>query len=62
MPRSAQELEQLLMEYKSSEALRALRELLRVRRNKHRDTLESREDPEARGKAKECKYLLQLLG
>lgn len=43
------------------EATKLFSELLAIRRERHRDKLEKGEDNEVRGRAKECKDLLQLL-
>jgi len=46
--------------YKQSEALRLVVELINLRRDKYRDKLESAENSEARGRAKECKDLSRI--
>ena len=43
------------------EAMQLFSELLTVRRERHRDKLEKGEDSEVRGRAKECKDLIQVL-
>ena len=42
--------------------VKLLIELFTIRREKHRDKIESNEDPITRGRAKECKDLLNLFG
>lgn len=48
--------------HSGSEGVRAVIRLLEERREKYRNKLESAENPEARGRAKECKDLIKLLG
>lgn len=55
-----EELVQKIKTCGQSEAVRAFRELFTLRRERHRDRLESEESAEVRGKAKECRDLLQL--
>jgi hypothetical protein len=47
--------------YRQQETLRLVVELLTLRRERHRDRLESEESEELRGRAKECKDLLSFL-
>ena len=42
--------------------LKMMLELLAIRRNRHRDSLEKNENPEIRGRAKECKDILTFFG
>lgn len=56
------ELVETLQSYKHTEAFRLAGELLALRRERHRDRLEGGEDSEVRGRAKECKDLLQIFG
>lgn len=44
----------------TTQVLAKLEELLSLRRTRYRATLEKNEDPEARGRAKECKEMLHL--
>lgn len=57
--------EEVIMEtlksLRSSDACRLMAELLGLRRERLRDRLEGSDNPEARGRAKECKDLIQLL-
>ncbi len=46
--------------YGASEVTRLISELLSLRRERHRDRLETDDAPEVRGRAKECKDLLQI--
>lgn len=55
-------LEEQLVLRKHQEGLTAMIELLQLRRERYRDKLESTENPEMRGRAKECKDLLQIFG
>lgn len=55
-----EELLQNLKDYRQSDVGRALQELLTLRRERYRDRLEVEESAEVRGKAKECRDLLQL--
>lgn len=50
----------LLVAYKHSEVATLIVELLEMRREKWRDKLEGSENDQVRGRAKECKELLQL--
>lgn len=52
---------ELLESQKHMESARTIRKLLVIRREKHRDKLEREENPVARGRARECKYILELL-
>jgi hypothetical protein len=54
------ELVETLQSYKHTEAHRLIGELVALRRERHRGTLESSDNPDARGRAKECKDLLQI--
>ena len=44
-----------------TEAYTTIVEILKIRRERYRDKLENIDNPETRGKAKECKDLLQIL-
>lgn len=54
------ELLELLSPYKGQGVLNHVTELLTLRRERHRDRLEKAEEAEFRGRAKECKDLIQL--
>lgn len=56
------ELTEQLNMLKHQEPVRLLVELLKIKREKYRDRLERGEDDLSRGKALECKALLQILG
>jgi len=47
--------------HKMSDPIKLLEKLLTLRREQHRDSLESQENPVKRGKAQECKWLIELL-
>jgi hypothetical protein len=55
------ELIELIGKYAKQEPLLSISELLILRREKYRDKLESQNDEEKRGRAKECKDLLQFI-
>lgn len=55
------ELVNILDAYKGQEILARISELLSLRRERHRDKLESEENTVVRGRAKECKDLLYIL-
>jgi hypothetical protein len=55
------ELEDSLKAYSSSPQLIVLEQLLTLRRIRYRAKLEKHDDPEARGRARECKELLHLV-
>lgn len=57
-----QELLVRLDSVKYSEGVLLVCELLRLRRSGHKDKLESTESEETRGRSKECRDLLKLLG
>jgi len=54
------EIEGLLQDYRKQEVPMLLIELLTLRRERHRDSIERTENPEVRGKSKECKDLLEI--
>ena len=58
----AKEIQDILVSYKDMESIILFRELLALRRKRHRDKLEAGENAEERGRSKECKDLLQLFG
>ncbi len=51
---------ELLQSYTGQEVAGLVVELLTIRRERYRDKLERQESPEHRGRAKECKDLLQI--
>lgn len=51
---------EVLRTYKHSEVVTLITELFSIRRERYRDKLESSEQEQVRGRAKECKELLQL--
>ena len=56
------EIQDILVSYKDMESIILLREMIALRREQHRNRLEGEESAEVRGRAKECKDLLQLFG
>jgi len=54
------EIEERLALLRHTEASVLTAELLKLRRERHRDKLEGSEDPTMRGRAKECKDLLHI--
>lgn len=62
MPREREgEISDQLMLHKHTEPVKLMLELFAIRRERHRDRLESEENPEIRGRAKECKDILSFL-
>ena len=55
-------IEERLAALRNQEAVMLFTELLTLRRKRHRDKLEAGENPEMRGRAKECKDLLHVFG
>lgn len=56
-----QELEEYIHNHRHSEVGIFVRELLALRREKYRDKLEGANSDELRGRAKECKDMLNIL-
>ena len=54
------EIEDRLALLRHTEVATLTAELLKLRRERHRDKLEGSEDPVMRGRAKECKDLLHI--
>ncbi|MDY0282792.1 MAG: hypothetical protein RBR35_19850 [Salinivirgaceae bacterium] len=54
------EIEGLLQDYRKQEVPMLISELLNLRRERHRDSIERTENTEVRGRSKECKDLLQI--
>lgn len=54
------QLEEIIQSWKHSEGLRAMEELLALRREGYRDKIEKNESERVRGRSLECKDLLQL--
>ena len=54
------EIQDILASYKDMESMILLRELIMLRREQHRNRLEGEESAEVRGRAKECKDLIQI--
>ena len=54
------EIQDILVSYKDMESMILLREMITLRREQHRNRLEGEKSSEVRGRAKECKDLLQL--
>lgn len=54
------EIAETLSNLRHTEAAVLITELLTLRRERHRDRLEKEENGEIRGKAQECKDLLQI--
>lgn len=55
------EIEKQLEAHKHQSVPVLIKELLTLRRERHRDKLENGENVDVRGRAKECKDLLQIL-
>ncbi len=56
---SEEKLIEKLNSYKGSDCLNVVIDLLKLRREKHRDKIENTESSEIRGRAKECKDLIR---
>lgn len=54
-------IEEFLLAHAGGEVLMYMAELLTIRREKWRDKLEGQNNDEHRGRAKECKDLLQII-
>jgi hypothetical protein len=54
------ELVEILNAYKGQEVLSRVLELFTIRRERFRDRLENEENAEMRGRAKECKEMIQI--
>ena len=55
------DIKDILHRYQDTEAVMLIKELLTLRREQWRDKLESSENDQVRGRAKECKELLHFL-
>ena len=54
------EIEEILKSFSTSEVAQLLVELLKLRRSRYRDYLESAENQDVRGKSQECKSLIHI--